>query len=94
MEQRNETKEREKAGFQTGFPDFTRSGRLMANIQPEVIAETEETTTIRTSAKDQQNTDKLRGAAKKRGNILIPSKDEIELALLANQDRIQKYLSL
>lgn len=86
-------------GRQVAFVDFTDTGRLWANIRPEVTDNTKDRTIIEITARDRDNQAKLRGAVKQpkqkpRGNILIPSASEIELGRKANQLRVQKYLNL
>ena len=43
---------------------------------------------------DKRGEDILKGAEKKRGNIVRPSAAEIELTRKANRERIKKYLKL
>lgn len=85
---------RSNAGFQTGYVDFTRTGRLMANIQARVVEVSEGKTRVEIAPDRQENFDKLRGALKKRGNILRPSADEIALAADANRERIAKIFEI
>lgn len=88
------SKRRHEAGYQIDYKDYTRTGKLMANVQPYVIEETETKTVIEVTARDDQDQLKLRGARRKDGNILLPSKDEIALAAAANRERIRKYLGI
>lgn len=88
---------RVKAGFQTAYVDFTRTGRLWANVNPVVIAANETSVTIEISARDSENVDKLKGAlihpkGNPRGQIIRPSKEEIELIADLNKKRIEKYI--
>lgn len=86
------SKQRAKSGYQVGYVDFTRTGRLWASIRPEVISRTENVTTVETTARTAQDVNKLLGARRKRGNILLPSQGEIEIAREANRQRVLKYL--
>lgn len=85
---------RAKAGYQVEYVDFTRTGRLMANTLPEVIEQTDTDATIEVTARDPENQNKLRGAVRKRGNIVQWSQREIALALEANRERLRKYLGI
>lgn len=91
--------ERQAKGRQVQFVDFTDTGRLWANIRPEVTENTKDKTIIEITARDSENQKKLRNATRQprrspRGNILIPSRSEIDLANKANQLRLQKYLNI
>ena len=87
-------KDRQKKGYQIGYVDFTRTGRLMANIAPRIENSSVFSATVVIDGSDQRSKDIIAGAAKKRGNILGASPDEIELARKANQSRIEKYFKL
>lgn len=86
-------KARAKAGFQTGFFDFSRTGRALANIQPR-ITKSGPDTQITIGAGSQENIDKLRGQVKKRGNILRPSAEELEEVRQDHLIRIQKLFDI
>jgi len=86
-------KRRAKAGFQVGYVDFTRTGRLWASVQPQLVQDTAEKTVVVTTARTPRDQDKLRGARRKRGNILQPSQKELDLANAANEERLLKYFS-
>jgi hypothetical protein len=86
-------KQRQKAGAQTNYVDFTRTGRLFASVYPDTD-ENSAVVTVVISAHGQDNIDKVRGAERKRGNILRPSQDELDLAEQANNARVQKYLQI
>jgi len=88
---------RKKRGRQVAFVDFNFTGRLQASIRPAVERVTPVSATILLTASGQDNQDKLRAAlvtpkGSPRGNILLPSADEINRASLANQQRAQKYI--
>lgn len=89
---------RVKAGAQNTYVDFTITGQMWRNIRPEVVRSDASSTTVQITARDQLNQNKLRGAVNSpkrgpRGNILIPSDEEIQLANIANRDRVIRYLT-
>jgi len=84
-------KNRQKAGYQTEYVDFTRSGNLWANVRPEVIESTDVKSVVEITARDDRNQVKLQGAVKKRGNILLVSQSEADLIAQLNQQRVQRY---
>lgn len=83
---------RKNKGRQTGYVDFTDTGRMWNSIRPTVINSDETTTTIVVRASNGGDQAKLDGQARKRGNILTPSQDEINIAIQANNERVRKYL--
>lgn len=88
---------RKKRGRQVAFVDFNFTGRLQASIRPSVERVTPVSATILLTASGADNQEKLRKAlvtpkGNPRGNILLPSADEINRASLANQQRVQKYI--
>lgn len=85
---------RKKAGYQVGYVDFTRTGRMWANVGPLVVSSSIFSATVVLTGSEQRTQDIIAGAQKKRGNILQPSRDEIELMRRANRERIRKYLQL
>lgn len=85
--------QRQKKGFQIGYVDFTRSGRLWASVYPDVDGNGAKYTIV-ISAHGADNIQKVEGAVKKRGNILRPSQDELNLAEQANAARVRKYLQI
>lgn len=87
-------KERQKKGYQVGYVDFTRTGRLMANISPRIESSNVFSATVVIEGGEQRSKAIIAGAEKKRGNILSASKEEIEIARKANQNRIEKYFKL
>jgi hypothetical protein len=87
-------KNRQKAGYQIGYVDFTRTGRLWANVQPRIIASDIFSATVQIEGQEQRSKDIIAGAQKKRGNILQPSKAEIELTRQANRRRVLKAFGL
>jgi hypothetical protein len=86
-------KQRQKAGAQTNYVDFTRTGRLWTSVYPDTD-ENSAVVTVIISAHGQDNVNKVKGAEKKRGNILRPSGEELKLAQEANAERVRKYLQI
>lgn len=84
---------RQKAGYQVGFVDFTRTGRMWANVQPRIESSNMFSATVIIEGSEQRSKDIVAGAAKKRGNILRPSAAEIQLVRNANRARLEKYLN-
>lgn len=87
-------KQRARAGYQVGHVDFTRTGALMRSIQPQVIKEDQDSTTIEVAPRGADNEIKAIGAVRKRGNITLPSDDEIAIAAESNTRRLKKYLGI
>lgn len=84
---------RQKAGYQVGFVDFTRTGRMWANVQPRIESSNMFSATVIIEGSEQRSKDIVAGAAKKRGNILRPSAAEIQLVRNANRARLEKYIN-
>ncbi len=87
-------KNRQAGGYQIGYVDFTRTGRLWANVQPRIVASDVFSATVQIEGQEQRSKDIIRGAEKKRGNILQPSKAEIELTRQANNRRVLKAFGI
>ena len=87
-------KERKSAGYQVGYVDFTRTGRLWANVKPRVESSSVYSATVVIEGGEQRSKDIIAGAARKRGNILQPSRAEIELVRKANRQRILKAFGI
>lgn len=87
-------RDRRSNGYQVGYVDFTKTGRLMANIRPRIASSNAFSATVVIEGEDQRSKDIINGAARKRGNILQASPDEIKLAKEANLSRIEKYFRL
>ena len=85
--------QRARDGYQVGHVDFTREGRAWASVRPEVINQTNDSVTIEVAPRTGEDLDKFRGAVRKRGNLLLPSDSEIEIAARANRERVLKYFS-
>jgi hypothetical protein len=86
-------KERKGAGYQIAFVDFTRTGRLMANIRPRLESAERDRATVVIEGDSQLSKDILSGQARKRGNILRASKEERAMVEQANRERVLKYLT-
>jgi hypothetical protein len=86
-------KVRQKKGYQTEYVDFTMTGELWNNIQPTVRSATEESTLVIIGAQSQRNIDILKGAVRKRGNILRLTEAEIDLLIRLNRQRVMKYFN-
>jgi len=86
-------KQRQKAGYQTGYVDFTQTGRMWANVHPVVKSHTEESTLVVIRGRDKDTIRKLSNQYNKRGNILTPSRGEQILVQQANKERILKALA-
>lgn len=87
-------RQRAKAGYQTEYVDFTRTGRLWASVQPEVSAQSGDVIEVNVGPRGQDNIDKARGARRKRGNITLPSESELAIARAGNEERIRKYYTI
>ena len=87
-------KERQAAGYQVGFVDFTRTGRLWANVQPRVEASNVFYATVVVEGSEQRSKDIIQGAKRKRGNILRPSREELEFIRDANRRRVLKAFEI
>lgn len=88
----NYSKQRQKAGYQVGFVDYTRTGQFWAGIRPRVVSSDIFQTTVQLESDNPRGEDILAGAEKKRGNLLTPSKEEIEFVRTANKKRLEGYL--
>jgi len=87
-------KERQKKGFQISHVDYTRTGRMWASVYPDVDGNASVYTVVITAHGD-DNIKKVKSAVlHKRGKILRPSQEELDLAEQANNARVQKYLQI
>lgn len=84
---------RRAQGYQAEYVDFTRRGRMWASVQPFIERNDTDTTQVEIRARDAENQRKIDGQAKKRGNILRPSDQEIQIARDANNARILNFLN-
>jgi hypothetical protein len=86
-------KQRQKAGYQVGFVDLTRTGRLFASISPRVESSNIFSATIVIEPDNDEGKKILEGLSKKRPNILEPSAQELEIIRAANRRRILSYFN-
>jgi len=86
-------KRRAAQGYQVSRVDFTVTGRLFANVRPYLEGRKLNGVVVSITAKEPDNIKKLAGATKKRGNILLPSKKEVEAARQANRQRLLNYIT-
>jgi hypothetical protein len=84
---------RKRNGLQTRHVDFTDTGRLWNSIKPIVVRNDLFMTIIELLPRDRENQVKLAGQLEKRGNILEPSKKEIETAQKAYEQDITNKLN-
>lgn len=87
-------KYRQKKGAQTSFVDLTMTGRLWANTKVETVKTDGGKTAFIIGPTNPENTAKLLGQLEKRGNVLIPTQDEITIALEANLERVRKLFQI
>lgn len=81
-------KEVKRQGGNPNKVTFTRTGRMWAAIKPEIIEDTIERTVVEIKARTQDAQNKLNGQFRKRGNILLLTDEEIEIALEGHLERI------
>ena len=86
-------KQRKEAGYQVGFVDFTRTGRLFASISPRVESSDIFSATVVIQPDTEEGKKILQGLSNKRGNILEPSPQELEIVRAANRRRILSYFN-
>lgn len=77
----NYAKQRAKAGYQVSQVDFTRTGGLMANVRPTIVNEQPGSVTVEIGADSEENKAILRGQARKRGNIIANTQEELSDSL-------------
>lgn len=87
------TKRRRKDGFQARYIDFTRTGRMFASIQPRVTSHTDAKTAVTIKAGNSKEQTKLNGQARKRGNILLPTDEEIQQINELNRQRVIRVVN-
>lgn len=85
---------RQRYGAQIQRVDFTVTGRLWANVIAKVQSRNETQSVVRVAAQSTDNQVKIDGAFAKRGNILEPSKDELDLAIRLNTERVLSKINL
>lgn len=87
------SKVRKKKGLQIQRVDFTDTGRMWTSIRPELIENTQERTVIEVKPSTQAEQDKLNGQFKKRGNILLPSAEELRIAQEIAEECVEEILN-
>lgn len=84
--------DRKRGGYQTGFVDFTRTGRFLLSFKPVVVRSDVFTCTIEIRPDNPEMEARLRGLQRKRPEIFYPSDTEIEAVRLANRRRLFSYI--
>jgi len=84
-------KERKGSGYQVGYVDFTRTGRMFAAIRPRIVQSSPFSATVQIEGADQRAKDIVAGAVRKRGDITRPSSGEIAITKQANDQRVFKH---
>jgi hypothetical protein len=90
-------RDRKTRGRQVAFVDFSDTGALWGAVAAKVEAQSPGSVTVVITARDALSQTKLRGAlntpgSRPRGNILVPTDDEIDMAAEANRQRIAAYI--
>lgn len=85
-------RERQSAGYQVGYVDYTRTGRLWAGVRPSIEKSNIFSSTVVIKSEDADGERILNGAEKKRGNLLQPSREELEFVKNANINRLRSHL--
>lgn len=80
-------KVRQKRGLQTEYFDFTDTGRAWASVQPKIIGQVVGRVTVRVKPNGKDNELKAAGQFKKRGNFLLPTKEEIQIVTTGYKER-------
>jgi hypothetical protein len=91
-------RQRQARGRQVAFVDFSDTGKLWGAVRATVEATGPGFVRVVITARDQLSQAKLAGALgspqpRPRGNILVPTEDEIAMAAEANRRRIAKYIA-
>lgn len=73
-------RDRKKKGYQVGYVDFTQTGQLWASVGPRLVSDGNGLAVVVIESRNQRGKDILTAAQPKRGNILLPSQDEIKFA--------------
>lgn len=71
-------KQRSEEGYQTSYKDYTKTGQMFGSVSPELLEVTQEYARVEIKARTQDNQDKINGAFRKDGNILLNTDEEIE----------------
>lgn len=86
-------RERRAAGYQVGYVDFTRTGRLFASVAPRLLRSDADKTEVVIESREQRGQDILKGAERKRGNILLPSDREIAQKQIEYADGLARLIN-
>lgn len=86
-------KQRQGKGYQVEFVDFTRTGRLMASISPRIESSSVFSATVVIGPDNPESEKIIQGLSNKRGDILAPSEQELQIIREANRRRILKYFT-
>lgn len=73
-------RQRERKGFQPFYFDMTRSGTYWNDVKTRITNVTPDEITVVIGPQRQENINKALGQVEKRGNILQPSREELETA--------------
>lgn len=84
---------RRRLGYQDRYVDLTREGAMWRSVRPHLVETEGAKTQVEIRASDQANQDKINGQFKKRGNVLKPSKAELEKSARANQAWINDIMA-
>lgn len=85
---------RKAQGYQVGYVDYTQTGQLWASVGPRLISAGEGKATAVIESRNDRGKDILDKAVPKRGNLLQPSKEELQIANEAYQLRRLRRLNI
>lgn len=84
---------RQRKGRQIAYFDWTDTGQGWASIFPQLQTTSPQRVIIEIKPRDAENQKKLNGAFKKRGNLLLPSKQEVTTVERAWVDDIAREIN-
>jgi len=79
---------RKTGGYQIDFVDFTVTGQMWANVRAQVVRSNVFSCTVEIAGANERARNIINGAAGKRGNILEPTADELQILRDLNRERI------
>lgn len=85
-------RDRKSKGYQIGFVDYTQRGVFWAGIRPRIESANIVNAVVVIGPTDAYGQEVLNAAQPKRGNLLLASKEEIDIVNQANIERVKKYL--
>lgn len=85
-------RDRKSKGYQIGFVDYTQRGVFWAGIRPRIESANIVNAVVVIGPTDAYGQEVLNDAQPKRGNLLLASKEEIDIVKQANIERVKKYL--